>query len=119
MVVATLKFLTPTDTPPIYYASVGGEEARLDLEGQFEEFDVEITDGRPDRQSHSLDCEGYQLVDHASAVTDFYDQKQIASVYEEEVRDLVAGATDASRIVVFDHTHRADSKGTRTELKTR
>ncbi len=119
MVVATLKFLTPSDDPPVYHASVGGEDARLDLDGQFEDVDVDIRDGRPDRQSHSLDGEGFQLVDHASAVTDFYDQEQITSIYEEEVRELVAKATGASRVVIFDHTHRADSQNKRARLKTR
>jgi len=119
MVVATLKFLMPSDEPPVYYASVGGEDARLDLDGQFEEVNVEIEDGRPDRQSHSLDREGFQLVDHSSAVADFYDQDQISGIYEDEVRDLVGKATGASRVVIFDHTHRADSKDVRSKLKTR
>jgi len=119
MTTAALKFLAPSDDVPVYYASVGGEQAKLDLQGQFEEVVVEIKNGRPDRNSHSLDAQGFQLVDHRSAVTDFYDPMQITDIYEQEVRHLVAKATGANRVVVFDHTHRADSKETRTKLKTR
>jgi len=119
MMIATLKFLAPSDEKPVYYASVGGEEAALDLEGQFNVVDVEIEDARPRRDDCSLDGEGFQLVDHPSAVTDFYDHEQIKSIYEDEVKALVAKATGARRVVVFDHTHRADSQEKRGQLEVR
>ncbi len=119
MISATLKFLAPSDAPPVYYASVGGSAATLELEGQFENVVVQIEDGRPNQTKHTLDVEGFKLVDHASAVTDFYDLNQIENVYETEIRALVTNATGANRVFIFDHTHRADSKLQRSEYGTR
>jgi len=119
MITAALKFLKPSDEKPVYYASVGGEEAALNLEGQFNTVDVEIEDARPRRDMYKLDNQGFQLFDHASAVSDFYDHEQIRSIYEDEVKALVGKATGAGRVVVFDHTHRADSQEKRGELEVR
>jgi len=48
-------------------------------------------------------------VGHSSAVRDFYDDAEIAAVYEPEVDALVRRATGALRVEIFDHTRRAAS----------
>ena len=63
----------------------------------------------------SIDRGGFQLVQHTSSVTDFYDDVQIEGIYNAEIERLVAATTGASRAVVFDHTRRAESKETREE----
>ena len=46
------------------------------------------------------------LVEHRSAVKDFYDEDELRRVYYPEAIRLVAEATGASRVLVFDHTIR-------------
>ena len=111
---ATLKYSVPSDEKPIYVASIGGEEARLDLDGEFQEREVEISDGRARMAAAGndvfhIDREGFSLVSHESAIVDFYDLVAIESTYEIEIMKLVAAATGAKRTAVFDHTWRADS----------
>ena len=111
---ATLKYSVPSDEKPIYVASIGGEEARLDLDGEFQEREVEISDGRARMAAAGndvfhIDREGFSLVSHESAIVDFYDLAAIESTYEIEIMKLVVAATGAKRTAVFDHTWRADS----------
>ena len=47
------------------------------------------------------------LVDHPSAVKDFFDPRQLESVYYPEVERLVEELSGAKRVVVFDHTLRS------------
>ncbi len=115
---ATLRFLAPSDTPPVYRASQGGADAELDLEGEFVDSVVTLHNGR-NVDSLSLDREAFCLVNHVSAVDDFYDAGQIESVYTDEVETLVRDATGAARAVCFDHTRRADSRNIRGEHTSR
>ncbi len=119
MLSAKLKFMIASEQTPVYYASQSGANAQLELEGQFEEIVVNIENGRPTQEQHSLDREGFQLVEHISKVDNFYDLKQIENMYNREVVQLIKGITGALRIKVFDHTHRADSNAQRTQLGAR
>lgn len=109
---ATLTFLSPDEHRPVYRASQGGADAQLHLEGSFRKTSVPILDGRqmPDL---SLEREGFVLVQHDSAVADFYDDEAVAVVYTPEVERLVQQATGAVRTHCFDHTRRADSRDAR------
>jgi hypothetical protein len=51
----------------------------------------------------SLDREGFQLVNHETAVQDFYDRAQVQQVYYREIEQLLKQATGAEKVVVFDH----------------
>lgn len=120
---ATLKFLAPSDTPPVYRASQGGADAQLDLEGDYAEHAVRIADGRAAEgrtaEGLSLDREGFQLLRHQSAVADFYDAEAVEKLYSREVEALVREATGAARTHCFDHTRRAASSRTRGQHGTR
>src|SRR3989441_11355335 len=74
---------------------------------------VEIRDGRPARKEFSLDENGFVLVDHPSAVKDFFDPRQLESVYYPEVERLVKELSGAKRAVVFDHTLRSGDEAER------
>src|SRR6266404_1835428 len=74
---------------------------------------VEIRDGRPARKEFSLDENGFVLVDHPSAVKDFFDPQQLESVYYPEVERLVKELSGAKRAVVFDHTLRSGDEAER------
>lgn len=67
---------------------------------------VPVYDIREAASDVSLDREGFGLLRHRSAVTDFYDEEQLRTVYYPEAERLVAEATGASRVFIFDHTVR-------------
>ncbi len=108
VVEAEVKYLADAAAVPLYVASVGGGD-RTRHEGNYVMRRVAIHDGRARQQPFSLDREGFELVSQASAVADFYDDDQIAAVYDAEVKDLLLRTTGASRVEIFDHTRRAAS----------
>ena len=108
MLEAEVKYLADAEAMPLYVASVGGGD-RTRHEGNYVMRRVAIHDGRARPQPFSLDREGFELRPQASAVADFYDDGQIAAVYDAEVKDLLLRATGASRVEIFDHTRRAAS----------
>ena len=87
---------------------MGGGDATLH-EGNYVMKTVAIHNGRLRAEGFSLDREGFMLTHQVSAVTNFYDDGQIATVYEAEVKALVRKVTGAERIEIFDHTRRAAS----------
>ncbi|GGE98999.1 methyltransferase [Aliidongia dinghuensis] len=72
----------------------------------YEPHRLAISNARPFADRLSLDEEGLALVDHQSAVGDFYDEDALRQVYYPEAERLVAAATGAARVLVFDHTIR-------------
>lgn len=84
------------DPPPGVPRSTGIPEPHVML----------IHDARPVAGRLTLDGEGLALVEHRSAVKDFYDEDELRRVYYPEAIRLVAEATGASRVLVFDHTIR-------------
>jgi hypothetical protein len=75
--------------------------------GATERHTVPICDARPLAGEFSLDRNGFVLVDHPTAVRDFFDPEELARVYYPEVEQLVKQVAGASRVVVFDHTLRS------------
>ena len=83
----------------------GASEARL----------VHIEDARPLTRDLSLDANGFVLIDHRTAVEDFF-AADLKAAYYPEVERLVQSISGAARVVVFDHTLRT---GDVTEQQTR
>jgi hypothetical protein len=92
--------------------SNGGKACRLQLQpppgvpartGQGEQHQVAIRDARPLIGQLSLDKEGFVLLHHQTAVKNFYDEHEIASVYYPECERVIKEATGAARVVAFDH----------------
>jgi hypothetical protein len=108
LVEAQLKYLASAEEVPVYVASVGGGDTSLH-QGSYVRRPVPIRNGRAPAGGSSLEREGFLLAEHASAVRDFYDDREIAAVYAAEVAALVGRATGAVRVEVFDHTRRAAS----------
>ncbi|MDG2004893.1 MAG: CmcJ/NvfI family oxidoreductase [Novosphingobium sp.] len=115
---AALKYSTVGDGQAVFHASTGGE-GENDAQGQFENISVRISNGRDRADSFSLDQTGFTLVQHESAVSDFYDRGQLRDIYEAEAGELVQSMTGASRTVVFDHTIRTDSEVVRKSRQVR
>ena len=71
---AVLRYLIHGEGKPIYYASVGGAEAQLNIaNAEFEERVVSINDARDQSIPASLDKEGFSLRLHNSEISDFYE----------------------------------------------
>lgn len=105
---APLKYLADDESLPVYVASTGGGDA-TEHGGNYDMHPVTIHNGRLRADGFDLDREGFTLVHHNSAVIDFYDDNEIAAVYEAEVKSLVGRVTGARRVEIFDHTRRASS----------
>jgi hypothetical protein len=72
---------------------------------------VPIYDLRPIASGLSLDQQGFELLNHPSAERDFVDDETIRRVYYPESERLIAEATGASRVFIFDHTVRRRVRG--------
>ena len=59
-----------------------------------------IRDGRPLRDQFSLEETGFEFIDHATAVTNFYDPEHLKSVYYPEIEALIKARTGAARVLV-------------------
>jgi len=115
---ASLNYLVDTGEKPVTYTSEpGSTPARI--AGQYEERTVTIHDGRPIRDHFSLDREGFVFVNHETGVTDFYDEDALRSIYYPEIERLIKNLTGASRVLIFDHTLRAEDDAIREEKKVR
>src|SRR5271156_4788399 len=58
-----------------------------------------------------VDVQGFQIVNHHTAVRDFWDEAQTLALGHPEVAELVKAVTGASRVVVYDHTLRRRDVG--------
>jgi hypothetical protein len=105
-----LNFLLPMQDKPREYAyepPPGIPRSNVTIDPHA----VRIHDMRPIAATLSLDREGFTLVAHHSAITDFYDEDALRRIYYKEAEHLVATATGANRVVVFDHTIRRRIEG--------
>jgi hypothetical protein len=106
---ASLKYLATAQSVKGNVASVGGGDTTLH-DGNYVMQPVAVLNARRRAEGFSLDREGFLLTLQPSAVGDFYDDGEIAAVYEAEVKALVRRETGALRVEIFDHTRRADSQ---------
>ena len=105
MVVAALNYLAPmSEAARTYTYDPPAGVPRFN--GRLEPHRVTIHDARPIRAGLSLDMQGFVLVEHGSAVRDFWDEDELRAVHYAEAERLVRAATGASRALVFDHTLR-------------
>lgn len=108
-VTAPLNFLTPMAEKPVAYnyEPAAGTPVRT---GKSVTYRVPIRDARPLIGQLSLDKEGFVLLHHKTAVTNFYDEEQIKTVYYPECERVMQTATGAARVVAFDHIVRNAAK---------
>ena len=101
-IVAPLNFLVPMAEKPVAYNYEPPPGAPVRT-GKNVEYQVAIRDARPLIDRLSLDKEGFVLLHHQTAVTNFYDEEQIRRVYYPECERVMQQATGAARVVAFDH----------------
>ena len=100
MLEASINYIAPMDQKPTYYMAPppGVPEENV----TYDRHTVVIRDARRLTPRASLDWEGFELVEHHTAVPDLYDVAAIQNVYYAEVAALVKQATGAERVVAFD-----------------
>jgi hypothetical protein len=74
-----------------------------------------VHDGREAAAELSLDRTGFVLVEHKTAMNNFFDEQQLKSVYFPEIERLIKEKSGASRVVIFDHTLRSGDEDEREE----
>lgn len=87
-------------------------------EGNYRDFTVRIRDGRTLARSFSLDRQAFILTSHDTQVRDFYDERQVSTIYFPEVDALIKRETGASKVVIFDHTVRTADRAVERGLRT-
>jgi len=118
IVTAEVTYAVDTGEKPVNETFAAGQIIRRRT-GATERRAMPIRDGRPLTGQFSLDQNGFALVEHKTAVTDFFDAGQIASVYYPEIVRLVQSVSGASRVVVFDHTLRSGDPAQQEARKIR
>lgn len=109
---AELNYLGPTIERPRYYAyepDTDDQPPHMPLEPHR----MQIHDLRPIGHELSLDRQGFGLVEHRSAVKDFWDDDEVRRVYYPEAEAFLKAHTGASRVYIFDHLQRRRVPGTR------
>ena len=115
---ASLNYLVDTGEKPVTYTAKPGSSPEQ-RSGRYEGHTVTIQDGRPMIDDFSLEREGFVFVNHETKVKDFYNEDELRSVYYPEMERLVKDMTGAARVLIFDHTLRAEDNATREEKKVR
>jgi len=103
---AVLNYLAPTNEKPCHYAGHLEQDERQAV-ATYERRRVRVHDARSVAESLSLDDEGCRLVQHESAVRDFWNDEEVRRVYYPEAEALIAAATGACWAFGFDHTVRS------------
>jgi hypothetical protein len=93
----------------------GPNNIRRRTSGTAEVQKVQIENGRLRASDFALDRNGFELVEHRTAVKNFFDAEELKSVYYPEVERLIRERSGALRAVVFDHTLRSGDEAEREE----
>jgi hypothetical protein len=99
---ALLNYVTDASEKPVYYAFEPPPGIPRQS-GQFAAQSIPIRNGRALPDELSLDKQGFELVNHETSVSDFYDRDEVQRVYYPEIERLLKDATGASKVVIFDH----------------
>ncbi len=104
---ASLNFIRRQDSKPTFQSSAltGGKPKYFyDTEAHT----VTISDMREIAEELSVDREGFELLQHATAVKDLYDNDAVEQTYFPEIEALLRRKFGASQVVIFDVTRRSD-----------
>jgi hypothetical protein len=102
---ADLNYLAPAQEKPRTYTFDPPEGVPRTTTVN-EPHELQITDARSIVSHISLDEEGFGLIEHHSAVSDFYNDAEVRSIYYAEAEQILKDLTGADRVLIFDHTVR-------------
>jgi hypothetical protein len=115
---AELNYSVRTEQKPV--SETGGRDGlERRYVGQFARQRVKIADGRKHRDTFGLETAGFELVDQATKMKNFFDADELREVYYAEMRALIAARSGASRVHIFDHTLRSGDEDERNAKKIR
>jgi hypothetical protein len=97
-----LSYLAPESTV-LRRFTAPGESVNT---GTYRRYQVPIGNGRPAAGQFTLDRNGFAIIRHPSAVTDFTDRAEVDRVYVAEVADFVRSFTGADRVATLGWTLR-------------
>jgi len=109
-----LNYIIPGGEKPVTMSNLPGAVRVTSNTGKYQAYAVTIHNGRL-ASGFSLEKEGFVFVKHETKVKDFYDEDEVKRVYFPEIEQLVQQATGAARVLVFDHTLRAENDAVREE----
>ena len=69
--------------------------------GRYEPHTVAVRDARPIAGHFKLDTHGFEVVQHVSAVRDFFDREEVDAIYPGEVAEAVRALTGATRVATL------------------
>lgn len=78
-----------------------------------EDHEMTITDARPFRDELTVARNGFALLNHRSAVTDFFDERQVQHVFMPEVIELARQLNGATHAIAFGPVARTDDPASR------
>jgi hypothetical protein len=107
---ATLNYLAPMSERPRNYTfdpPPGTPRSNSTPEAHT----VPVYDARAVASDISLDREGFAVLHYRSAVQNFWDEDELRRVYYPEAQRVIAEATGASKVFIFDHTLRRRVRG--------
>ena len=90
----------------------GPNNIRRRSSGSDEAVPMEVRDARG-AQGLGLDTSGFMLVEHRTAMRDFFDAEELKRVYYPEMEALIKRVSGARRVMVFDHTLRSGDESER------
>ena len=97
--------------------TMGAGDMSRRREGTVSRRDVVVRNGR--LHDFRLEANGFEFVDHPTAMTDFFDEDELRAVYYPEAEALVKERIGAARVHVFDHTLRSGDQETRDRRHVR
>lgn len=109
-VAGSLSYLVPQAEKPYQYMYTP-RPGILRENCRYEQRTCAITNARALPAPMTLESNGFELLDSASRVNDFYDPIALAETYFDEVEELARSLTGGSRAVVFDHQLRMREPG--------
>ena len=115
---AKLNYIVDTGKPPVSIIDWPEMEHAANPP-QYESKETTIHNGRPLKDTFSLDVHGFVFAEHPTKVTDFTDERQRKEIYDPEIQALIKKYSGASDVLVFDHTIRVGDEATRDSLKAR
>jgi hypothetical protein len=115
---ASLNYLVDTGEKPVSQSTAPGTTP-VQHTGKYADRPATIHNGRLIRDRLSLELEGFIFINHETKVSDFYDEDQVRSVYYPEMERLIKDVSGASRVLIFDHTLRAEDDATRAAKQVR
>jgi hypothetical protein len=93
----------------------GPNNIRRRRTGAHEMRSMAVQNGREYANDLALERSGFVLVEHKTAMKNFFDEQELKSVYYPEIERLIKEQSGASRVVIFDHTLRSGNEGEREE----